>query len=143
MSKKFRYVLAFLILALISVLIVWKYTFRKAEVSMESRKPDFKLEAYRLVQEFETNETAANSLYLDRIVVVTGTIASVSEDSVGISVYLKERDALSGIICSFDKTAIEVSAVDTGLLVSVKGVCTGYLMDVVMNKCALEQESDK
>jgi hypothetical protein len=71
------------------------------------------------------------------IVVVTGTISSVSEDSVGISVYLKQRDATSGVICSFDKTTLNRSAVDTGLLVSIKGICTGYLMDVVMNRCAL------
>jgi hypothetical protein len=143
MSKKFRYILVFLILALISAIVVWKYTFRKAEVSMESKKPDFKLEASRLLQEFETNETAANTLYLDKIVVVTGKVASVAEDSVGISVYLKENDALSGIICSFDKTALELSAVDTGLLVSVKGICTGYLMDVVMNKCSLINDVNK
>jgi hypothetical protein len=137
MSKKLRYILVFLILAFAFALIAWKYTFRKAEVTIEARKPDFNLEASKLLQEFEMNETAANSKYLDKIVVVTGTIASVTEDSVGISVYLKESEDISGIICSFDKTALNRSAVDTGLSVSIKGVCTGYLMDVVMNKCAL------
>jgi hypothetical protein len=137
MSKKLRYIIAFLILALIAAFIVWKYTFRKSDVSTESKRPDYKMEASVLLQEFETNETTANSLYLDKIVVVTGTIASVTEDSVGISVYLKEQDAMSGVICSFDKTALNKSAVDTGLTVSIKGICTGYLMDVVMNRCAL------
>jgi hypothetical protein len=137
MSKKLRYIIAFLILALIAAFIIWKYTFRKSDVSTESKRPDYKMEASGLLQEFETNETTANSLYLDKIVVVTGTIASVTEDSVGISVYLKEQDAMSGVICSFDKTALNKSAVDTGLTVSIKGICTGYLMDVVMNRCAL------
>ena len=68
---------------------------------------------------------------------VSGTVDSVTEDSLGYSVYLKEKDAISGIVCSFDKSSIDSARVKPGAQINVKGICTGYLMDVVLNKCSL------
>jgi hypothetical protein len=138
MKTKYRYVLAFVVLALLAAVLIWKYTFRESASSVATQKADIEMEATKLVQAFEMDESVANALYLDKIVLVSGTVESVSEDSLGVSVYLKDSDALSGIICSFDKTALAVSSVEKGTTVRVKGICTGYLMDVVMNKCSLE-----
>lgn len=140
MSKRFALIVAFLILGLIAVLILWKYTFRKTEVSSETIMPDFHMEANQLVQEFEINEAKADSLYLDKIILVTGIVSSINEDSTSISVYLKENEALSGVICSFDKAILDLSAVDTGMVVNIKGSCNGYLIDVILNRCYLVNE---
>ena len=137
MSKKVRYFLVFIILALGVAFAVWKITFKKSEARVASKKADVEIEAVRLLQDYEMDESAANAKYLDKIVVVTGTIASVNEDSLGISLYLKENDAITGVICSFDKSTLSVSSVQAGSAISIKGICTGYLMDVVLNKCAL------
>jgi predicted aconitase len=90
-----------------------------------------------LVQAFESDENAANSMYLDKIVTVTGTVESVTTDTTAVTVYLKESDGLAGVICSFDRKATGISALHNGMQVSIKGICTGYLMDVVMNRCSL------
>jgi len=138
MKTKYRYILAFVILALLAAVLVWKYTFRKSDISVASQKADVEIAASKLLQAFETDENAANALYLDKIVLVSGIVESISEDSLGVSVYLKESDAVGGVICSFDKSAIDVSMAKKGLPLSIKGICTGYLMDVVLNKCSLE-----
>jgi hypothetical protein len=143
MKARFRYLIAFVILALIAAVLTWKYTFRKTETSVASQKADVEITASELLQAFETNETTSNALYLDKVVRVTGTVDSFTEDSLGISVYLKEVDALAGIICSFDKSSIDISKIRKGSPLSIKGICTGYLMDVVLNRCSLESVTKK
>ena len=140
MTKRTVFIVAIIFLGLIAALILWKYTFRKTEVSSETRMPDFEMEATQLIQEFEINESKADSLYLDKIILVTGTISSINEDSSSISVYLKENEAQGGVICSFDKEILDLSAVDTGMVVNIKGICNGYLMDVILNRCYLVNE---
>jgi hypothetical protein len=143
MKTKYRYILSFVFLALLATVLIWKYTFRKSDTSVASQKATVEIAASKLAQAFEIDENAANTLYLDKIVSVSGTVESVSEDSLGVSVYLKDSTTVAGIICSFDKTAIDVSAIEKGLPVRIKGICSGFLMDVVMNKCSLESGGTK
>jgi hypothetical protein len=138
MNNKLSIAILLLVVALGGALVVWKYTFRKSDLNVALQKVDVEITAADLLQAFESDESKANELYLDKVLLVTGAVESVSEDSVGISVYLKIPDDLSGIICGFDKTA-SVESVEKGSVVRIKGMCTGYLMDVVMNRCSLEQ----
>lgn len=104
-----------------------------------SSKPDFIMEATDLIKAFESNESLANDVYLNKIISLSGIVESISEDSLEITVYLKEKDAKSGIICSFDRDA-NISDIVKGVRIQIKGKCTGYLMDVIMNKCSVEQQ---
>jgi hypothetical protein len=137
MSKKIRILLIFLAVALVLAVIAWKFTFRSAETSVSSEAPAFTLDAAALLQAFENNEDSANSLYLDKIVEVRGRVDAVSADSLGYTVYLKEADAMSGILCSFDREALDTVTVRAGGTVSLKGRCSGYLLDVNLNRCAV------
>lgn len=137
MKPIFRNLLIVLAIGLFAALLALLYIFRKSAVSVESKKADVEIDAGSLVHAFENNESEANELYLGKIVSVKGKVESISEDEVGISVYLKNDDDIAGIICSFDKSAKDISTIRRGDMVQIKGICTGYLMDVVLNKCAL------
>jgi len=139
MSKKIWYILVFLILALITGVAVWKYTFKESESNVASHKTEVTIDAPGLLQAFETNEDSANMKYRDKVILVTGTVGSVAKDSLGYSVYLKEKDAISGIVCSFDKSSFDSVRVKPGAQIKVKGICMGYLMDVQMNKCYIAE----
>lgn len=141
MKNKFRYILAFLLLAVIGAILLWKYAFRETESSVASQKADFTITVPGLLEAFEKDETGANALYLDKVLLVSGMVESISADSLGYSVYLKENDSVSGVICSFDKNSLDTALIKKGMQVSIKGLCTGYLMDVVLNKCSLESGS--
>ncbi len=139
MSKKFRYILIFLVVALIAAVAMWKYTFKESESNVASHKTDVTIEAPVLLEAFETNEDSANMKYQGKVILVSGTVGSISKDSLGYSVYLKEKDAISGIICSFDNASFDSVRVKPGAFINVKGICTGYLMDVQMNKCNIAE----
>jgi hypothetical protein len=145
MKPLYRNLLVIVAIGFVIGLFALLYTFKKTAVTVESKKADVEIEAAMLLAAFEEDEVSANELYLGKIVSVTGTVESVSEDSVGISVYLKEDDAFAGILCSFDKSVNEVTSLDNGNIVEIKGICTGYLLDVVLNRCALvsEQAGDR
>lgn len=136
------------ILRLLLVLIVlgaivgtgtWLYVFKKSDSNVASRKVDVEITAKNLVARFETNETTANAEFLDKVILVEGVIDSVNEDSLGVSVSLKNPDEIAGVICSFSKGDAEKENFTVGNPVKVKGLCTGYLMDVVLNKCSVVQ----
>jgi hypothetical protein len=139
MSKKIRYILIFLALALLAAVAVWKYTFKDSETNVASHKTEVTIGAPQLLQAFETNEDSANMKYRDKVIQVSGTVGSVSKDSLGYSVYMKEKDAISGIVCSFDKSSFDSVRVKPGSQINVKGICMGYLMDVQMNKCNIAE----
>jgi hypothetical protein len=118
---------------------VWSWVFKKSDISVGTKKADIEIEAGALVKNFETDENTANAKYLNKVIRVTGVVDKVVEGSNDVSVYLKKKDESSGINCSFDKSVFKKISCKTGNLVSIKGVCSGYLMDVVLNKCAMEK----
>src|SRR5512133_2071489 len=123
MKTGIRNVILVLIIIAVAAVLVWKYTFKAADTNVASKKADFTLTAGELLSAFESNEQEANEKYLNKIVVVKGTVESVSNDSVGISVYLKEPDAMAGIICGFDSEGKNVTDIKKGAAVAVKGIC--------------------
>lgn len=137
MSKRVQYLIAFLVVALILAVAAWKYTFRKAETSVSEVKALLTTDVLSLLHAYESNEDSANALYLDKVITVTGNVDRIMPDSLGYSVYLKESDAMSGILCSFDKDAFDPSVVKEGSSIAVKGICSGYLLDVNLNRCAV------
>lgn len=140
MSNKHRFIILFLVFALVAAFLVWQYTFRKTGTSVDNQKTERTCTATELITAFETDENAANALYLGKILEVSGTVDGVTEDSLGISVYLKDPDAVAGVMCSFDRQNLKSEWVVAGTQVTVKGICTGYLLDVVLNKCSLVQK---
>lgn len=138
MSTKLKIVLVILLVGLLSAVIVWKWVFIKADVSVGSKKADVKIEASTLLKKFETNEDSANSLYLNKVILVTGTVDNLTKNEQGVSVYLKNKKEASGVMCGFDKTSIDTSIVKPGVQIDVKGICSGFnIDDVVLSKCSL------
>ena len=122
----------------IASIFTWKWVFREQEKSVGSHKADITVSAEVIVKEFETDENKANIKYLNKIVAVSGTINSQTVNDKDITVILKNEEATAGVSCSFDKTTIAGSSLVKGRKITVKGLCSGFLMDVVLNRCSLE-----
>lgn len=121
----------------VGAVFIYLWTFRKAEVSVGSQKAAFVMNADELLKQFEDDETSANTTYLDKVILVKGPVSSFTEDSLVTTVYLKDPEAISGVLCSFNNSVIDTGKLSTGEIVQVKGLCSGYLLDVVLNKCIL------
>jgi hypothetical protein len=139
MKKTIWFAIAIVFFGLIVAIFTWMYAFRKADLSASSQKAETEISASDLLKKFESNETDANTSYRDKVIIVSGTIDKITEDSTTVSVYLKNPGDVSGVMCGFNKSMIDKSTIKSGNSIRVKGICTGYLMDVVLNKCSLEK----
>jgi hypothetical protein len=113
------------------------YMYNLKHTDMEKAKPDYVITASALQKEFEDNETAASTRYINKILEVTGTIASVepAENNV-LNISLVTGSDLSSVICTFNAVA-DPSAFRTGDEITLRGVCSGFLLDVLLNNCAV------
>jgi hypothetical protein len=140
MSRKtITLIAAGVIIAAVAVFITWKWVFREAETDVSSQKADITMDAAALVQSFETNEDSANAKYLNKIIGISGNVDTIKVNDDNITVYLKNPEDMSGVMCSFDKSAIDPTSIKQGDKVKIKGICSGYLLDVVLNKCAIDK----
>lgn len=128
------------ILALILIgLGIGFYMFNKKVPTLESTTPDFVVTANDLFDEFDTNETEALKKYENKVIEVTGEVISVKNGENDSNIILEAEMAMAGgVNCSF-KYAQE-NEIEKGTVVTIKGQCQGYLMDVVLNNCYLIEE---
>lgn len=137
--NKIRYLLAALLFAALVVIVLFKWAFRPSQSSVQDKKADISIGSAEIINHFYTNEDSANTLYLNKVILVSGVVESVSEKEQETTVYLKSANDPVGILCSFNKASFDIKPVKVGEIVTIKGVCTGYLMDVVLNKCSIEE----
>jgi hypothetical protein len=140
MNKK-KLVWLVLLIAGAAALIYGYFLYNQEPADVRQLKADIQVSASELVAAFSADENAANTQYLDKVIDVTGNVASVSVDSSGAAtVFLETGDPMSAVTCSFYKEeAASVSALTPGREVTIKGICTGKLSDVVLNRCSLIQ----
>ena len=99
------------------------------------------LTATDLIASFENNETLANEKFTGKIIEVTGTISSIhNEADTVVNVRLETGDPLHKINCALAKSEMAgIKNYPTGQSITIKGYCTGYLLDVELNRCVIKK----
>lgn len=99
------------------------------------------ISAAQLFSAFTEDEPAANLSYLNKVLAVNGKVMDVSVNADQKSVVMLETtDALFGINCTLDKNDSSISVGDSITLV---GICTGFLSDVVMIQCQEKKDNNE
>ena len=115
--------------------IAWFAFLNVPKASSQGKTADFKLPATELYQAFETDEEASNAKYISKIIDVSGIIEDISTDEQGAAVVLLAGGDFGGVLCTLEKSQSEkIKAKKLGDNITIKGVCTGMLMEVVVNK---------
>jgi hypothetical protein len=121
----------------LSAILAALYMFNLKHTDMAKAKPDFIISATALQKEFEDNETAASAKYINKILEVSGTIASVKPaDNNTLSISLITGSDISSIICTFPAITDPLQY-KPGDEIKLRGECSGFLMDVLLNNCAV------
>ena len=126
-------ILAVAVITILTALIA----FNKKHADTAKVKPDFVITATTLQKEFEDNEVAASTRYINKILEVIGTIASTSpSDSAHLNVSLKTGNDISSVNCVLPATG-DLSKFKPGEEITLRGECSGFLMDVLLKNCAI------
>jgi hypothetical protein len=123
----------------LSLLGGYLYLLHMPEKSMSKQVPDFSMSATRLAEEFEADPAAANGKFIDRVIEVTGVISEISTDQNNAIVFiLHENEAPAGVLCTVsEKSASKAERYKVGDRVVLRGICTGMLFEVVLNRCVI------
>lgn len=135
--KKIIAVSAILSLLVVSGFALFQYN--KPHKSLSNIDADFVLSSVELYSNYSQDEEAADSKYLDKIIEVRGKILEIQTDNNQIGLLLGGSDSGMGFVtCSMNPTEKnKINSLKQGEYALVKGVCTGYLMDVVLTKCII------
>ena len=143
-TKTFRISVVITILLIISGLLFGVFQFTRKHSDLTKVKPVFKLSSVELYQAFESDENAANAKYGKKVLEVTGNVAQVEFGSIDstLNIILRPDDHFSGVICTFSdiKSSNKVSIIP-GDQITVRGECSGMLLDVLLNNCVIVTKS--
>jgi hypothetical protein len=125
--KSIIILLAFFIITAISyAFYVWNTPHRNV-----SKETGIKISATALFDSFSNNENTANNLFLNKTIEVKGKVTAVKVNNAGQTViYLQSNDPVFGVNCTFSNTPRSIKKDET---IVFKGICTGYLDDVILN----------
>lgn len=136
MNKFLKYFLYVIVAVIILGGIAWFAFLNVPKASSKGKTAEFTIPATELFQAFEANETASNAKYIGKIIEVSGTIEEISTDEQGAPVVLLAGAGdFGGVLCTLEGSqAAKIKTKDFGDEITIKGVCTGMLMEVVVNK---------
>lgn len=135
-----KIILLSLLAALITGISISFYLYNKPHQGISDKSPEFKLDAKVLVADFDKDEKKANEKYLGKVVQVQGFVSEKTKDNNGNYNLTLQGADLAGIGCEFDPNYTEsVASIKEGQQVTIKGICTGVLMDVVLVDCIVEE----
>jgi uncharacterized secreted protein with C-terminal beta-propeller domain len=133
-------VLIGVLLVIAVILISFWYIFNKPHRSVEG-EVSIPVTASEIFSAYNSNESKANALYLDKTISVSGEIAEIKKNQDNKMVLvLKSGDPIFGVACTLKEPT---DTLKTGNQVTVKGICSGFASDVVLRDCIIAGSEHK
>lgn len=129
-----KILLAILVIAIIGV-CTGVYLWNKKPPKAEDSK-GIAVTATGITKEYTDNEKKADSMYLDKVLEVSGTITEVNknQDS-AVVVVMDSGDPMAAVQCTMRERNVSVAK---GQQVVIKGFCRGNNMGLVLTDCILK-----
>lgn len=125
----------------LSMILAALYYYNLKQTDMSKAKPDFVISSSLLLKQFTDNETTASAKYINKIIQVSGKISSVEKTANNsVNVSLESGSDLSSVICTFPAVT-DPGKFNKGDEITLRGECSGYLMDVLLNNCAVIKQN--
>ncbi len=127
-----KWLLYALIAAIIGGIAVWYFIFYKPTHYKRDVADEvaINITAKQIVKNYQANEDSANKIYLNKAISITGEVLEAKKNQDGKpTVTLKSDDSFSNIYCTLKDDAGQIQG---GSTITVKGICTGFLSDVVI-----------
>jgi hypothetical protein len=114
------------------------YLYNKPHTGVNNIKPDITIQADDLYKQYNENESAANKKFLNKVIAVMGNVDEIDKTDSTYIILLKKNTDMGGISCNLFNA--KNATVQRGKTITVKGRCTGFLMDVALTDCVIEKQ---
>lgn len=133
--KRLRIVVVLLLLCVAAAAFIAYQMYNKPHRSV-ANSPATAISASQLAAAYGQDEAAANKKYLGNALQVTGTVSEVSVNQQNKQVILLNGSDMSGVQCTLQET---VNGIRNGDAITIKGFCSGYLTDVILDRCIVDK----
>lgn len=136
--KKRQTILSVAVLCLLIAIAWGAYLYNKPHADAGSKLTDETMRADSLYASYAGDEAAADKRFMNKILEVKGTVQDITMNNSKPAVKLTTGQPGS-INCQMAMDSSEVFAhIQKGMQVTIKGKCSGYLMDVNLVDCVLK-----
>jgi hypothetical protein len=111
------------------------YMYNKPVDKMAQMAVSDEVSAEDLFSAYEKDEAEANRKYLDKIILVKGKVLKSEEGEEKTTILLDTGDMLANIMCQMENKKLTLP--EPNSIISIKGLCTGYLTDVVLVRAVI------
>lgn len=120
---------------LIGVFVYQQYNKEHRDIAAE--QVAITISSVDLFQKYVDDEAAANAVYLDQVIAVTGMVLELSEEDGNQMIVLQANDDFFGVNVYLDSTS-STEGVNPGDMLTIKGQCTGGDgFGVIMAHCTI------
>ena len=127
------------LLLLLAFAWAW-HLYVKPHQSAAGETAAFTVDADSLYGQYQTNEHAADAKYLGKVIEVSGKLTDIQHNgNAEVWILSQQGGGAGGINCQLFAGARPDPEPKCGDIVTVKGRCTGYLMDVNLVDCVMRK----
>ncbi len=107
------------------------YVWNKPHRDVMDAKDIVSVSAQTIFDKYKADETAANKMYVDSTIQVSGEVDTIEKNQTGMPVIvLKTTDSMGRVRC----TLKDSTNIPTDKNLTIRGICQGYLMDVTITQ---------
>lgn len=133
-----KVILPLLIIALVAAGAVYYYVFVYSVQNHRNINDEqaISIIADSLAQQFTNDEAVANTIYLNKVIDVKGVVIDTASNQLGIpTLTIGNVNNMSNVFITLsERTKLPIKLNDT---LRVKGICSGFLSDVVINDATI------
>lgn len=138
MSKKNK--ITFFLFSLLLIVGMYLYfgLYNRTQIDISETSTEINTSSEDLTLSFSENEKKANSSYKGKIIEVVGIVKDITFLNERNTVLLQGDTKGTSVICDLNANqTMRVKELEIGQKVTVKGVCKGFLKDVILLNCVL------
>ena len=124
---------------LMSIVILYALNlYNKPHLNVEKTDADLVINIQDLLDDYKNDENLANGKYVDRVIQISGEISEISIENGNSIIIFKDSTGTSSVMCHMSpEENLKVLKLKKDGEIMLKGICTGYLLDVMLIRCVL------
>lgn len=135
-NKKTNRVIICLILLMGGISYFYIGYYNKPHKDIHKIKTAYKISSEKLINLFILNKDLANAHYVEKTIEIKGVIKEINFINSRYIVSLQGKNDFSNVLCEMHKSQLnQIEKIKLGETIRIKGICKGYLVDVIMLNC--------
>ena len=127
------------LIILMSVVILYALNlYNKPHLNVEKTDADLVISIHELLDDYKNDENLANGKYVDQVIQISGEISEITIENGNSIIIFKDSTGTSSVMCHMSpEENLKVLKLKKDGEIILKGICTGYLLDVMLIRCVL------